>query len=306
LPPYGGIRSDIEIPGKTATERWNAIFQLASDGYFQTLGLRLQRGRPLSEADVNGARRVAVVNQTLVNRYFGNEDPIGRQIKFKLLETEEPIANPVFEIIGVVSDAKNQGIQDSPAPEAFVPYTVTGAFERAIMARTRGNPDALIDRVKREVWAVDRGVAITLTGSLTGYLTRFSYATPRFSLVLLAVFATVGLMLVAIGVYSVIAYTVSQQTHEIGIRMALGAGPVHVLRLVGLMGLRLVAAGAAIGLLGTFAATRLIAAELWGTSRHDPLTLIAVVVMIAVVGLAACYFPARRATRVDPLNALRG
>jgi len=306
LPPYGGIRSDIEIPGKTATERWNAIFQLASDGYFQTLGMRLQRGRPLSEADVNGARRVAVVNQTLVNRYFGNEDPLGRQIKFKLLEIEEPIANPVFEIIGVVSDAKNQGIQDSPAPEAFIPYTVTGAFERTIMARTRGNPEALIDRVKREVWAVDRGVAITLTGSLTGYLTRFSYATPRFSLVLLGVFAAVGLVLVAIGVYSVIAYTVSQQTHEIGIRMALGAAPAHVLRLVGFMGLRLVAIGAAIGLLGSFAATRLIAAELWGTSRHDPLTMVAVVATIAVVGLAACYFPARRATRVDPLNALRG
>ena len=306
LPPYGGIGSDIEIPGKTATERWNAIFQLVSEGYFQTLGLRLQRGRPLSEADVNGARRVAVVNQTLVSRYFGNEDPIGRQIKFKLLETQQPIENPVFEIIGVVSDAKNQGIQDPPSPEAFIPYTVTGAFERGIMARTHGDPEALIDRVKREVWAVDRGVAITLTGSLTGYLTQFSYATPRFSLVLLGVFATVGLVLVAIGVYSVIAYTVSQQTHQIGIRMALGAAPMHVLRLVGFMGLRLVAAGSVIGLLASFAATRLIAAELWGTSRHDPLTLIAVVVMIAVVGLAACYFPARRATRVDPLTALRG
>ena len=306
LPPYGGIRSDIEIPGKTSTERWNAIFQLVSEGYFQTLGLRLQRGRPLSEADVNGARRVVVVNQTLVNRYFGKEDPIGRQIKFKLLEREQPIQNPVFEIVGVVSDVKNQGIQDPTMPETFIPYTVTGAFDRGILARTLGNPDALIDRVKREVWAVDRGVAITLTGSLTGYLTQFSYATPRFSVVLLGVFASVGLVLVAIGVYSVIAYTVSQQTHEIGIRMALGAAPVHVLRLVGFMGMRLVVAGAAIGLLGSFAATRLIAAELFATSQHDPLTLTAVVATIAVVGLAACYFPARRATRVDPLIALRG
>jgi putative ABC transport system permease protein len=306
LPPYGGIGSDIEIPGKTSTERWNAIFQLVSEGYFQTLGLRLQRGRALSEADVNGARRVAVVNQTLVNRYFGQEDPIGRQIKFKLLEKEQPIENPVFEIVGVVSDAKNQGIQDPPMPETFIPYTVTGAFERGILARTRGNPEALVDRVKREVWAVDRGVAITLTGSLSGYLTQFTYATPRFSVVLLGVFATVGLVLVAIGVYSVIAYTVSQQTHEIGIRMALGAAPVHVLTLVGLMGMRLVAAGTVIGLLGSFVATRLIASELFSTSRHDPLTLTAVVITIAVVGVAACYFPARRATRVDPLIALRG
>ena len=306
LPPYGGIQSDIDIPGKTSGERWNAIFQLASEGYFQTLGLRLQRGRTLSEVDVNGARRVVVVNQTLVNRYFGQEDPIGRQIKFKLLEKEQPIENPIFEIIGVVSDAKNQGVQDPPMPEAFIPYTVTGAFERGILARTRGNPEALVDRVKREVWAVDRGVAITFTGSLTGYLTQFSYATPRFSVVLLGVFATVGLVLVAIGVYSVIAYTVAQQTHEIGIRMALGAAPVHVLRLVGFMGLRLVAIGVVIGLAGSFAATRMIAAELVATSQHDPLTLTAVVLTIAVVGLAACYFPARRATRVDPLIALRG
>jgi putative ABC transport system permease protein len=309
LPPYGGIGSDIEIPGKTPGERWNAIFQLVSEGYFQTLGLKLLQGRPLAEPDVNGARRFAVVNQTLVNRYFGKENPLGQQIRFKLLETLPQggaVENPVFEIIGVVSDAKNQGIQDPPTPEAFIPYTVTGAFERGIMARTEGDPAALVERVRREVWAVDRGVAITMTGTLTGYLTQFSYATPRFSVLLLGVFATVGLVLVAIGVYSVIAYTVSQQTHEIGIRMALGAAPVHVLRMVGLMGLRLVTVGAVIGLVATFGTTRLIATQLFGTSEHDPLTLSLVVSVIALVGLVACYVPARRATKVDPLVALRG
>jgi putative ABC transport system permease protein len=308
LPPYGGIQSDIEIPGKTPGERWNAIFQLVSEGYFQTLGLKLIQGRAFAEADVNGARRFAVVNQTLVSKYFGKDSPLGQQIRFKLLGTlpQGAVDNPVFEIIGVVSDAKNQGIQDPVTPEAFIPYTVTGAFERGIMARTYGDPATLIERVRREVWAVDRGVAITLTGTLNGYLSQFSYATPRFSVVLLGVFAAVGLVLVAVGVYSVIAYTVSQQTHEIGIRMALGAAPVHVLRMVGLMGLRLVAIGAVLGLVASFGASRVIAAELWQTSEHDPLTLAGVLALIALVGAAACYFPARRATKVDPLIALRG
>ena len=110
LPPYGGIRTEVEIPGKTHTEKWNAIFQLCSEGYFPTLGIKLLRGRPLSEAEVNDARKVAVVNQTLVKKFFGQEDPIGRRIKLNMLETETdpPVKDPVFEIIGVVADAKNQ------------------------------------------------------------------------------------------------------------------------------------------------------------------------------------------------------
>lgn len=307
LPPYGGIRSDIEIPGKPQEEKRNALFQLCSEGYFPTLGLRLVRGRTLSEVEVNDARRVAVVNQTLVIRFFGREDPIGQRIKVTMLETlpEGAVKDPVFEIVGVISDAKNQGIQDPPMPEMFIPYTLTGAFERGILVRTAGDPAPLLNSVRREIWAVDRNVALTLTGTLKGYLTQFSYAEPRFSLVLLGVFAGVGLALVAIGVYSLIAYTVSRQTHEIGVRMALGARRVDVLRMVVQMGLRLIVLGVAIGLLASFGVTRVIARQLWGVSPHDPLTLIGVVTMMAFVGLAACYFPARRATRVDPMVALR-
>lgn len=190
-------------------------------------------------------------------------------------------------------------------PEMFIPYTLTGAFERGILVRTAGDPAPLLNSVRREIWAVDRNVALTLTGTLKGYLTQFSYAEPRFSLVLLGVFAGVGLALVAIGVYSLIAYTVSRQTHEIGIRMALGARRFDVLRMVVQMGLRLIALGVAIGLLASFGVTRVIARQLWGISPHDPLTLIGVATMMAFVGLAACYFPARRATRVDPMVALR-
>jgi predicted permease len=307
LPPYGGIGTDIEIPGKTHTEKWRAIFQLCSEGYFQTLGLRLASGRTFTAAEVDGARKVAVVNQTLVTRYFGEEDPIGRRVKLSMLETfrESPVADPVFDIIGVISDAKNQGIDEPVMPEVFVPYTLTGGFERGILVRTHGDPEALINSVRREIWAVDRNVALTLTGSLTGYLRQFSYAGPRFFLLLLAVFAAVGLVLVAIGVYSVIAYTVSRQTHEIGIRMALGATQSSVLRMVALMGLKLVAIGALVGLFASMAATKVLAAQLSNVSRFDPLTLASVIGLMAVVGLAASYFPARKAMRVDPMVALR-
>jgi len=307
LPPYGGITSEIDIPGKTHTDRWDTIFQLCSEGYLPTLGLRLVHGRWLTDADVNGARRVAVVNQTLVTKFFGQEDPLGQRLKLKMLETfpEGPVENPVFDIVGVISDAKNQGIQDPPRPEAFVPYTLTGAFERGILVRTHGDPKAMLQSVRREIWAVDRGVAITMTGTLSDYLTQFSYAEPRFSVILLGVFAGVGLILVAIGVYSVIAYAVSRQTHEIGIRMALGAGRGVVLRMVAGAGLRLIAAGLAIGLLGTYVVSRVMTSQLWGISPHDPVTLALVVMILVLCGLMACYVPALRATRVEPVKALR-
>jgi putative ABC transport system permease protein len=307
LPPYGGIRSEVEVPGTTHAEKWTAIYQLCSEGYFQTLGLQLKRGRLLTETEVAGARKVIVVNETLVTKFFGNSDPLGRQIRFKMLETmpEGRVENPTFEVVGVVADAKNQGIQEPAMPEAFMPYTVTGAFERGILMRTQTNPLAMAQTVRREVWAVDRNVAITLTGSLTDYLKQFSYAEPRFGLVVLGVFAVVGLVLVVLGVYSVVAYTVSRQTQEIGIRMALGAGHGQVMTMVLRMGMSVVAIGIIAGVLAALGVTRVLRNQLWGLSATDPLTLAGVTVVIACAGICACYFPARRATRVDPVIALR-
>src|SRR6185436_13652881 len=200
LPPYGGIGSDIEIPGKTPTEKWNALFQLVSEGYASTLGLRLTRGRMLSSDDVIAARKVAVVNETLVKKYFGPEDPIGRHVKLVMLETfrDGAVPSPLFEIVGVIADARNNGIQDPPQPEALIPYTVTGGFERGILVRTAGEPGGLLNSVRKEIWSVDRSVALSDIGTLNDYLKRFSYASPRFSLILLSVFAGVGLVLVAI------------------------------------------------------------------------------------------------------------
>ena len=307
LPPYGGMRSEVDIPGKTHTEKWQAIIQMSSEGFGPTLGLRLLRGRLLNAADINGARKMAVVNQTFVQKFFGSEDPLGKQVKVLFLATvkKEPVANPVFEIVGVVADAKNQGLQDPILPEALLPYTISEQFEGGILVRTAGDPLPMLNTVRREIWAVDRNVAITFTDSLTNYLKRFSYAGPRFSLILLGIFAGVGLVLVSLGVYSVIAYKVSRQTHEIGIRMALGAARNDVLKMVLRMGLRLSAIGIVVGLIATSAATRAIASQLWGVSPHDPVTLVGVVTVVVCVGLAACYFPAKRATRVDPMVALR-
>ena len=307
LPPYGGIRSEIDIPGKTHADKWQSIYQLCSEGYFPTLQLRLLRGRVLSEIEVNSARKVAVVNQSLATRFFGNEDPLGRFIKIKMLETlsESPVKDPLFEVIGVIADAKNQGIHDPPMPEMFVPYTVTGAFDRGILVRTSVPPLTLLTDVRREIWALDRNVATTFAGTLKDFLMQFSYAEPRFSLVLLGIFAFVGLVLVALGVFSVIAYTVSRQTHEIGIRMALGAGHADVLRMVLRMGFQLLASGVALGVAVSYGVTGIMAGQLFGVSPRDPLTLAAVVAVVIVAGAAACYFPARRATRVEPLVALR-
>jgi predicted permease len=242
IPPYGGVRTEVEFPGRPHSDRWEALVDLCSDGYIRTLGIRLLRGRPLTVQDINGARKMVVVNQTLVSRFFGNEDPIGRQIQLTRLGTDKssPVKDPLFEIVGVVSDKKNQGIRDPTMPEVLVPYTVTGSFGRGLLVRTTGNPNAQLNVVRREIWAIDRNIAVTFTDSLEGVLQRFAFAAPRFSLIVLGVFAGVGVMLVAIGVFSVIAYTVTRQTHEIGIRMALGAGTPSIFRLVLGMGLRLI------------------------------------------------------------------
>ena len=307
LPPYGGIGTEVEIPGKTHSDRWEAIYQLVSEGYFRTLGAKLVRGRLLEEAEVNGARKVAVVNKTLATKYFGHEDPIGRQIQIKQLGAmpNAPVINPVFEIVGIVGDMKNRGIQEPIQPELFIPYTVTGNFERGILVRTAGKPMPLLNPVRREIWAVDHHVAPTLTRTLEDFLSDFSYAQPRFVLLVLGVFAGTGLLLVAVGVYSVIAYTVSRQTQEIGIRMTLGASRGDVIGMVLRMGLWLMAVGLSIGVGASLAVNRVMASELWGVSPRDPATFAMVAFVVLAAGVVASWFPARRATRVDPMVALR-
>jgi putative ABC transport system permease protein len=306
LPPYGGIPSDIEIPGKTHAEKWNAMFQLISDGYFAVLKIRFVDGRSFTEAEVNGARKLAVVNQTFVKKYLGNENPIGRQVKIaQLAEFDDAVKEPIFEIIGLVADAKNRGLQDPPEPEMWVPYTVTGSAFRGILVRTANEPLSLMNAVQHEIWATDANVALTFTGTLEGYISQFSFAGPRFGFFLMTIFGSIGLVLVTIGVYSVLAYTTARRTHEIGIRMALGAEGSDVQGMVIRMGLKLVGLGVGIGLIASLAIGRVIATQLWGVSAYDPWTLVCVPLLLLIVGIVACWVPARRAASVDPLVALR-
>jgi putative ABC transport system permease protein len=263
LPPYGGITSDIEIPGKTHTEKWNAMFQLCSEGYFPVLKIQFLDGRTFTEAEVNGARKLAVVNQTFVKKYLGNENPLGRQVRIaQLTEFDDPVKDPVFEIIGLVADVKNRGLQEPIEPEIWVPYTVTGSAFRGILVRTAREPLTMLNAVQREIWATDANAAVTLSGTLDGYISQFSYAGPRFGFFLMSIFGSVGLVLVTIGVYSLLAYTTTRRTHEIGIRMALGAESSDVLRMVIRTGLLLVAIGVVLGLIVSVALGRVIATQL--------------------------------------------
>ncbi|OLE84787.1 MAG: hypothetical protein AUG07_05855 [Acidobacteria bacterium 13_1_20CM_2_60_10] len=306
LPPYGGIPSDIEIPGKTHAEKWNALFQLCSEGYFPVLKIQFVDGRAFTEAEVNGARKLAVVNQTFVKKYLGNENPIGKQVRIaRLTEFDDPVKEPMFEIIGLVADAKNHGLQDPIEPELWVPYTVTGSAFRGILVRTAQEPMTMMNAVRHEIWATDANVALTLTGTLEGYISQFSYAGPRFGFLLMTIFGAIGLVLVTIGVYSVLAYTTTRRTQEIGIRMALGAKSSDVLGMVIRMGLRLVGIGVGLGLIASVAIGRVIATQLWGVSAYDPWTLTCVPAVLLITGLLACWLPARRAANVDPLVALR-
>jgi putative ABC transport system permease protein len=306
LPPYGGIPSDIEVPGKTHSEKWESIFQLCSEGYFQVLRIQFLNGRPFTEAEVAGARKLAVVNQTFVKKYLLGENPIGRQVRItQLAEFEDKVANPTFEIIGVVADVKNRGLQDPAGPEIWIPYTVTGSAFRGILVRTAQEPLTMLKAVRHEVWATDSNVALTLTGTLEGYISQFSYAGPRFGFTLMIIFGIIGLILVTIGVYSVLSYTTVRRTQEIGIRMALGAQGADVLSMVIRMGLRLVAIGVVVGLIVSLALGRILATQLWGVSAYDPWTLTCVPMVLLMTGFFACWLPARRAARVEPLVALR-
>jgi len=260
LPPNEGSWTDVAIPGKPHSERWVTDLELCTEDYFPTLGLQLRRGRLLSQSDVDSRRHVAVVNETLARKYFGAEDPIGQKIKFEVLDRPfvDGPHDTYFEIVGVIADFKTrpERTEYTLRPEAFVPASVAGfGYPLHIVAKTALDPYSLLQSVQREVWAVDPEVAFSGSGSIEDFLKK-EFRGPRFEFLTLGAFAGIGLVLVVIGVFSVMTYTVSLRTHEIGVRMALGAEPGNILGMVLKKGMALIGAGILIGVLASFGLTR--------------------------------------------------
>jgi predicted permease len=284
-PPYTWTWITIVARGEAQPRDRNAALVLCSEGYFQTLERHLLRGRLISTSDVDAARHIAVVNQTFAREHFKEEDPTGQEIRFSEFETlPDWPRNPYFEIIGVVGDAKNRGLQEPPSPEVYLPHTLTGAGQRGILVKSAVNPDLILESIRREVAAIDSNIALVDAETIERYLERSYYSGPQFMFLALCAVAVTGLILVVGGVFSVISYT---------------------LKMILAKGVRLVAAGIIVGLFASYGLTRFLASQIWGVSVTDPWTFVAVVLVISLVGVASCLLPARRAAQGDPLIAIR-
>ena len=281
-----------------------ADIRFASPGYFRTVGIPLIKGRDFSERDDMKANHVVVVNEAFAKRFFPNEDPIGRRITPGIGETGKPRAR---EIVGVVGDVKHRKLSAEFTPEYYLPYTQVSGASMTVCLKTSGDPTSLISAVKKEMAAMDRDLPIYNAQTLESYVAA-SVAQPRFQAILLEAFALLALVLTAIGIYGIVAYSVVQRTHEIGIRMTLGATRSNVMSMILQAGLRLTTAGVLIGVVAALAVTRWLnslTSLLFQVRPSDMLTFTSVIAILAVVSLLASYIPARRATKVDPMVALR-
>ncbi len=274
-------------------------------GYFQAMQIPLVRGRLLTDADTSDALRVAVVDRDFANRFWPNEDPIGKRIAVQAIAKSNPPIPQWCTVVGVVGHVKHYGPDVEGREQAYFPLAqLSFARTMYLAVRTTLEPASVTSAIRQQVLAVDRNMPIYEVSTMDQLLSN-SVVQPRLNLTLLVAFAAIALVLAAVGIYGVMAYTVTQRTHEIGIRMALGAQGEDVLKQVLGEGARLAALGLGLGLVGSLVAMRLITTMLFGVKPTDPLTFAAVAVVLASVALAACYIPARRATRVDPLTALR-
>ena len=265
--------------------------------YFRAMRIPLRKGRNFTEADVRDNAKVVVISDELARLYFAGEDPLGQRLLAGSLSRES------YEIIGVVGDVRHRGLESGLRQTIYFPSLRLGYANLVI--RTTNDPVSLAAAVRREVTAIDPNQPVANIKTMERWVSE-SVAQPRFRTLLLGLFSGAALLLSMVGIYGVMSYAVSQRTHELGVRMALGARAGDVLRLVIGQGMRLAVAGVAIGLAAAFALTRLIKDLLFGVQATDPVTFAAIALFLIGIALLACYLPARRATKVNPLTALRG
>jgi predicted permease len=302
--PLGQARNGFPftIQGRPADSERAPIaeFAAASPEYFHVLQVPLLAGRSFAESDADKAQQVVLIDRTLQRRYWPDEDPLGKQVKIGPANAQ----NRWLTIVGVVGDIKSDGFDAPTAPHIYLPVRQSPGYASVIYVRSAGNPESLGEAIRHEVQSLDPNIPVFSVRTMDEVIAR-SMAERRFALQLLGVFATVALLLAAIGIYGVMAYSFSQRTHEIGIRIALGAQRMDILRMAVGEGMQLVAIGLACGLVGAVVLTRFVRTMLFDVSPADPLTFAAISGILAGVAFLACYIPARRATRVDPLVALR-
>src|SRR5262245_15196954 len=276
-----------------------AVWCVVNPDYFRTMGMQLRRGREFTERDQPGAPEPVIINETLARRFWPGEDPIGKRIQTYDLEPR-----PWREIVGVVNDIKSANLSEDPAPEIYAPFSQRPRSVMTLIAGATGKPEQLAAAMRAAVQSVDKEQPVYRVKTMEQFFSD-AVAAPRATMFLLGVLAVAALILAAVGIYGVMAYAVTQRTHEIGVRMALGAGAGDVLGMVVKKGMQLAGAGVATGLGAAFALTRLMRELLFGVRPTDPATFVVIALLLIGVALLACYLPARRATRVDPLTALR-
>ncbi len=272
----------------------------ATPDYFRAMGARIVKGRSFTDADNAEGPPVVIINETMARQFWPGEDPLGKQFKWGDADEE-----PWRAVVGVIGDIRHFGLDEEILPEVYMPHQQYPFSREMFLAlRTTADPSTLVAAVRTQVQAMDKNLPMEDVRPLEFYISD-SVAQPRFRTILLGLFAALAALLAAVGLYGVISYSVSRRTHEIGIRQALGAGRRDIFKLIVGNGLALTLAGIGIGLIASFALTRFLSNLLFGVSATDPLTFAAVSIMLAAVAFAACYLPARRAMKVDPMEALR-
>ncbi len=310
LPLQGwGYGMPFQIAGQTELDRAHraaGFFKMVSPSYFETLGIKLTRGRLLTDRDTTGAPPVMVINETFAKKYFAGQNPVGQHIRIQEIVPGKTALGPEipWEIVGVIADEKISGLNDVTSGGFYVNNEQSPIYGVGLVVRGNLDPSTLQKSIRQAVDGVNKDQALSDIRTLDRVKTE-SLGTNRLQTMLLAVFAGVALLLAAIGIYGLISYSVVQLTHEIGIRAALGASTGSLLRMVLVNGLTLMLIGLALGIAGSLAVTRLLSTLLFGVSARDPLTMAAVAALLAIVSVAACLIPALRAARVDPLVALR-